>query len=352
MVWWQVILFPFAILYNLVTRFRNHLFNIGYTPSFEFEVNTIVVGNLSVGGTGKSPMVSYLIEKLAKQYSTATLSRGYGRKTKGFFVAEKGLSPKEVGDEPYMFFQKHGQEIIVSVGEDRAYAIPSILYEAPETQLILLDDGFQHRSVKANFNLLLTRYDHPFYEDFLLPAGRLRESRSEAKRADAIVVTKCPEDLEQVRKDELKKHVGKYTEANVYFTTVTYEGPVPFVSTSQLENVPKKYIVVVGIANNDDFIRHCQSTYLVKEVFTFSDHHAYAEKDIQKISASLSADTGLLTTEKDWVKLNSVKALQGFACYYVPITTTFLEEEEKFLEEVKNSLKEYSHESFVQPQDH
>lgn len=352
MVWWQVILFPFAILYNLVTRFRNHLFNIGYTPSFEFEVNTVVVGNLSVGGTGKTPMASYLIEKLANQYPTATLSRGYGRKSKGFLVAEEGMSPRDLGDEPHMFYRKYGRDITVSVGEDRAYAIPAIMYEAPKTQLIILDDGYQHRTVKASFNVLLTRYDRPFYDDFLLPSGRLRESRSGANRADAIVVTKCPAGLGQEKKDEFTKHIRKYSEANVYFSTVTYQEPKPFVENAEPEIVPRKFVVVVGIAKNEDFVRYCQSTFEIGEVHTFADHHAYTEKDIRKITASLSPETGLLTTEKDWVKLNSVKTLQGFACYYVPIKTTFLEGEEAFLTEVKNSLKEYSHEAFVQPQDH
>ncbi len=352
MVWWQVILFPFAILYNLITRFRNHLFNIGYTPAFEFEVNTIVVGNLSVGGTGKTPMVSYLIEKLAPQYPIATLSRGYGRKSKGFLMANEEVSSGELGDEPFMFYKKYGQDIVVSVGEDRAYAIPAILYEAPETQLILLDDGFQHRTVKADFNVLLTRFDRPFYRDFLLPTGRLRESRSGARRADAIVVTKCPQNLERDKKQEFKKYIRKYSDATVYFSTVSHQEPKPFIAKAESDNAQKKYVVVSGIATNEDFVAYCQSTFLINEVHLFADHHTYTEKDIHKIVASLSPDIGLLTTEKDWVKLNSVKELQGFACYYVPIKTEFLEGEEEFLKEVKNSLKEYSHETFVQPQDH
>lgn len=352
MVWWQVILFPFAILYNLVTRFRNHLFNIGYSRAFEFEVNTIVVGNLSVGGTGKSPMVNYLLDKFSGTYPTATLSRGYGRKTKGFQLASADMTAKELGDEPFMFFQRHGNQAAISVGEDRALAIPAVLYEAPQTQLIILDDAFQHRTVTAGLNILLTRFDRPFYQDFVLPSGHLRESRSGAKRADVIVVTKCPEDLEMESRVQISSKVRSYADAPIFFTRVTYNQPVSFELTQVQEPAPKKYIVVSGIATNQDFIDYCKATFHVVDDFNFPDHHHYTEKDINKIAAALSSDVGLLTTEKDWVKLKSVIALQGFACYYVPISVAFLEGEEQFLEEVKNSLKEYPHDTFVQPQDH
>lgn len=352
MVWWQVILFPFAILYDLVTRFRNHLFNIGYTRAFDFEVNTIVIGNLSVGGTGKSPMVSYLLEKLQEEYPTATLSRGYGRKSKGFLVASDETSAKEIGDEPFMFYQRHSEVATVAVAEDRAYAIPTILYEAPKTQLILLDDAFQHRTVKADLNVLLTRYDRPFFQDHLLPSGHLRENRNGAKRADIIVVTKCPDEVKEEDKAHFVSRIRKYSDASIYFSKVAYQLAVAFDDHSLPATTPKSYVVVTGIANNADFIAYCEEAYSIKEVFAFPDHHAYAEKDIRRIVNSLNPQTGLLTTEKDWVKLKTVKALQGFACYFVPIKTVFLEGESRFLEEVKNSLKEYPHETFVQPQDH
>lgn len=352
MVWWQVILFPFAILYNLITRFRNHLFNIGYTPMFDFDVNTIVVGNLSLGGTGKSPMVSYLLEKLHADYPTATLSRGYGRKSKGFLLADGEVTPMEIGDEPYLFYKRYGQNVTVSVGEDRAYAIPALLYEAPKTQLILLDDGFQHRTVKAGMNVLLTRFDRPFYDDFVLPSGHLRESRGEAKRADVIIVTKCPADLDEDGKRPVRSKIRKYADATVYFTTVAYQEPLPFRNEMLIDKVFKKFVVVSGIANNDDFVAYCQSNFTVTKVLTFPDHHNYAKKDLIRITRELSSEVGLLTTEKDWVKLETVEYLQGFACFYVPIKVVFLEEEPKFLEEVKNSLKEYQHETFVHQQDH
>lgn len=350
MVWWQFILFPFAILYDLVTRFRNHLFNIGYTPSFDFEVNTIVVGNLSLGGTGKSPMVSFLLQKFGKTYPMATLSRGYGRKSKGFQVASEEMTPRSLGDEPYMFYKRFGSAATVAVGEDRAYAIPAILYEAPATQLIVLDDGFQHRTVKADLNILLTRYDRPFYSDYLLPSGHLREGRSGANRADIIVVTKCPADLEDEQQSVVKAEIARYSQASVYFTTVTYQEPVAF--ETRTAKAPKRFILVSGIAANDDFVKYCQSTFIVSEVLTFPDHHDYSEKDLKRISALLSQDTGLLTTEKDWVKLEKTENLQGFARYYVPVAPAWLKDEQQFLAEVKNSLKEYPTESFVDEQDH
>src|SRR4051812_38727618 len=191
----RLLLYPFAVLYNLVTRLRNHLYDIGHKPAFQFETPVITIGNLNVGGSGKTPMVEYLVELLKKDFKVATLSRGYRRETKGYRTATDSDTVRHIGDEPMQLFRKFGKDINVIVGEDRVFAIPNILHDFPETNVILLDDALQHRSVRARLSILVTEYSHPFYNDFVLPFGRLREARRGASRSDIVVVTKCVEGI-------------------------------------------------------------------------------------------------------------------------------------------------------------
>lgn len=210
---------PFSILYKLVMQFRNHLYDIEYKAVFHFNTKVISVGNLSMGGTGKTPFVEYILRFLIeKGYSNkvATLSRGYGRKTKGFRIANNEDSPKTVGDEPFQIYQKFRNEAVVSVGEDRVLAIPSIIYEHPENEIIVLDDAYQHRSVKPNFSILLTDFSSLFYDDYVLPSGTLRESRKGAKRADVVIVTKCPLDLGKTEQEKIKERIEKYSDKEVF----------------------------------------------------------------------------------------------------------------------------------------
>lgn len=187
----KIILAPFTLLYQSITSIRNKLYDSGKWHSATFNLPVINVGNLNVGGSGKTPHIEYIIALLRSQYKIATLSRGYGRKTKGFLIASESSSVTEIGDEPAQIKDKF-PDIIVSVGEDRLLAIPQLLRKYPDTDVILLDDAFQHRSVRPGLNILLTTFDKPFYEDHVLPLGRLRESPQGYKRADIIIVTKCP----------------------------------------------------------------------------------------------------------------------------------------------------------------
>ncbi|MEM9339655.1 MAG: tetraacyldisaccharide 4'-kinase [Bacteroidota bacterium] len=329
--WWQVMLYPFAILYDLITRFRNHLYNIQYKKSFRFEVPVVSVGNLSVGGTGKTPMITYLIEYfLNQERSIAILSRGYGRKTKGFRVCTTKDTPGTVGDEPFTYFEKFGDQVLVAVGEDRAMAIPFILAEQPTTEVILLDDAYQHRSVKPSFNVLLTTAKRPFWEDYVLPSGLLRESRKGASRSDAIIVTKSNE---QTHYPSLEK-LGK-----PYFqTAVSYGVPVFFhgnpTTTGQV-------VAVAGLADNRPFFNHVEAHYQVSLTLSFNDHHHYNEKDIAAILSKMEGCT-LLTTHKDAVKLKTFSQLATVPCAFIPIKVTFLAEEERFLNMVEESLKDFS----------
>ena len=330
MSWWQGLLFPFAIIYDLITRFRNHLYNAGYKKSFEFEANLIAVGNLSVGGTGKTPMVGYLVDYLLeKRKSIAVLSRGYGRKTKGFLICSQEDDPQTVGDEPFAYFEEYGDKIMVAVCEERAVGIPLMLAKKPDLDIILLDDAYQHRSVTPSFNILLTPFQRPFWKDFVMPSGMLRESRKGSKRADAIVVTKSSRQKVFKELEELNKP---------YFQTkVDYKAPIHFFGKAPVESV----ILVSGLANNDLFVKHVSEHYDVVDSFLFNDHHDYNRADLRRIVEKLSNAT-LVTTHKDAVKLSRFDDLEKFNCAYIPIKISFLKEEEYFLQLIDKNLKDYT----------
>lgn len=338
----SIILFPFAILYDLATRFRNYLFNTGYKQSFEFETCIIAVGNLAIGGTGKSPMVEYILRKYSHQFKMTTLSRGYGRKTKGFRLASKADSYHTIGDEPMQFYQKFDQ-INVAVGEERAVAIPFILAERPDTKVIVLDDAYQHRYVKPNLNILLTSFDKPFYQDFLLPAGRLREARKGAQRADAVVVTKCPKRLDDSQMQMAEKAIRKYTQAQIFFTSIKYLAPAPVFEAA---NFSKSVFLFTGIAHHEQIKQYVQENYTLAGEMHFSDHHRYQPQDIDKLLHEFNTlnveNKCLLTTEKDMVKLLSPEIeekLNTVDIFYLPIETYFLKNGKQFDKLLEQTIK-------------
>jgi len=349
----KVLLFPFSVIYDLITGFRNHLYNINYKRSFEFEANVICVGNLAVGGTGKSPMIIYLIKHLlAKNKKIATLSRGYGRKTKGFLIAGQPDTGQPdtgqpdmsqlIGDEPAMFYRQFKEKIVVSVCEDRAFAIPQILYEQPDNDVILMDDGFQHRAVNPSLSIILTTWDNPFYRDLVLPAGRLRESRKNLKRADIVVHTKCPNSLSEEDKATVKKKIWLYNpDIPVFFTGLKYGKPYPLIENSnELKN--DKIIAFSGIANDGNFQNQLRNEYDLIDYYSFSDHHSYKKSDILPILDSAKKhDAFIITTEKDAVKIEQLDDLDKDLFYVLPVKVDFLDDEEQFLDLINGSLKEY-----------
>jgi tetraacyldisaccharide 4'-kinase len=343
MPFYKILLWPFAVLYDGVTRVRNHLYDIGHKRSFKFETVVISVGNLNVGGSGKTPMIEYLVRLLGDKYSLAILSRGYGRKTKGFRLANDQDDAKTLGDESYQYYRKYGKSVAVCVGEERALAIPTILNERHETQVILLDDAFQHRSVRPQFSILLTEYYNLFSQDYLLPMGRLRESRSGAKRADVVVVTKCFFPVNEEKEvASLKKYAG---DKPVFFSGFEYKSVVPFAVGNA---VGKKVILVSGIANTSFLFGYVATYYEVMHHFEFGDHHPYGKDDIEKIESmkkKLGADS-ILTTEKDMVKLitPSLKNMMTEKdWFYLPVETKFLKGGSEFdkmvLEMVESNIK-------------
>lgn len=265
-------------------------------------------------------MVAYLIEYLlSKGLNVATLSRGYGRKTKGFRICDENDNAATVGDEPYAYYLRYKTDVVVTVGEDRMLAVPFILAENPTLDVILLDDAFQHRRVKPLFQVLLTTGSKPFWKDFLLPAGRLREARVGYKRADVLIVTKTSSKIEDPFLENL--------EIPYFQTKVKYSGPILFFG----KDLNRRVVAVAGLADNQPFLDYLNKTYVVEHEFKFKDHHAYTEADIDKISDVLSADVTLLTTEKDAVKLMEFDRLKSFSCAYLPISAQFLSGEEDFL---------------------
>ncbi len=339
----QILLLPFSVLYDVATRLRNHLYNIGSKPVIHFETIMISVGNLAVGGTGKSPMVEYLVRLLKDQYKVATLSRGYGRKTKGFMMATDQATAASIGDEPMQFFRKFKDEAIIAVGEERAEAVPEILFQNPDVEVIVLDDAYQHRKVERDLNILLTVYDNPFFKDYVLPAGRLREARIGAQRADVVVVTKCSSALSEMEKASYIQSIRKYSKADVpvFFSNVRYENPQPIYG--KVGEPAGRAVLISGLANAGHFERYAQNKYKILQHLAFGDHHHYTLKDVLHIKEQFTVLGGdfILTTEKDMVKLLTpeIQAVLGeLPIYYVPIYTYILDQEEAFKEIVLNSV--------------
>jgi tetraacyldisaccharide 4'-kinase len=339
----QYLLFPFAWLYQWGAAIRNYLYDIGHKKSFEFECVVISVGNLNAGGSGKTPMVEYLVRLLAERYTVATLSRGYGRQTKGIRIANKDDNARTIGDEPFQLKRKYGNKITVAVGEERALAIPTILNERPEVQIILMDDAFQHRAVKPQFSILVTDRDQPFYKDYVLPMGRLRESGYGAKRADVIVVTKAG-GINKSEMERMTNSIRKYSgNKPVFFTGLTLEAPVPIQHTGSPD---KAVILVSGIAKNAQVAREVSRQFNVVHHYRFPDHHRYSESELQQIHHWADAHNiqTILTTEKDMVKLISSELLPVLAnkkWFYIPVRIHFLENGMHFDELVCLMLKKY-----------
>jgi len=323
----RLLLLPFAALYAVITDIRSWLYRKKILFSAKFDLPIICVGNLRVGGTGKTPHIEMLIRLLKDSYQIATLSRGYGRKTKGFRLADSQATAQSIGDEPMQFYEKFGGNISVAVGEERALAIPELLYLCPQTSLILLDDAFQHLAVKPSCSILLTEYAKPFYTDFVLPAGRLRERRKAAQRADLIIVTKTPPYISVQEQAHIKTQIARYArQVPVFFTKIAYGKPYFLQHKTTAEHI-QKVVLLTAIANPKYFVEAMQERYERVSVFTFADHYFFKEKDLTAIAHTISTDTYLLCTEKDATKLKNIlpKTLLP-KTLVMPIEVEFLEE--------------------------
>ncbi len=283
---------------------RNKLFDTNGIRSYQFDIKTINIGNLSVGGTGKSPHTLWLSNQF-RDVNMAVLSRGYKRKSKEFREVHIHSDVTDVGDEPLMM-KKYNPSLPIFVEADRVVGVTNIIAELPETQLILLDDCFQHRYIKPSFNILLTTFENPFYEDFVLPSGNLREPRIGAARAQAIIVTKCSKQMTQQQKLVCISKIKKYTHAPVFFSYFKYITPKHIKSYEDLKP-NAKIIVLTGLANNSDLVKHLSTHFDVVEIISYPDHHQYnkfnIERLLKKVQALGNTNVSVITTEKDFVKL-------------------------------------------------
>jgi len=325
----RVLLLPFAILFWLAVVIRNWMYDKKIIKSVSFGLPLICIGNLSVGGTGKSPMVEYLVRHLKSRFKVATLSRGYKRKTKGYALANDQTTAIEIGDEPMQFHLKF-PEIPVAVGEERLDAIPQLLHDRPDTQAIILDDAFQHRIINAGLNILLTDYSNLFTRDFFLPTGDLRDQRSSYKRAHIIVVTKCKSNLSEDERKKIIKEIDPLPHQKVFFTCISYGTPYHIIKREFLFFDDKTEVLLVsGIANPKPlkvFLEERVDTYYM---MSFNDHHIFSMtdwKDIQKRFANISNEKKIiLTTEKDAMRLLKYESeLHDLPFYVIPIEHRFL----------------------------
>ena len=322
----RYILFPIVPIYYLVTWWRNKFYDLDLKSSKSYDLPIICVGNLSTGGTGKTPMTEYLIRLLKTNYQLAVLSRGYGRKTKGFILADYYATAETIGDEPFQFYSKFKGNVSVVVDEKRQHGIEKLLtLKTPE--IIILDDAFQHRKVKASLNILLTAYDNLYCNDIVLPTGNLREPRAGAERANIIVVTKCPLDITSLEKVGIIKKLNPLTHQAVYFSSISYSDIV----LSANDNLPlddlkaKKVTLVTGIANPKPLIDYLESKSIRFEHLNFKDHHVFSASEIE----TLQQKEFILTTEKDYMRLQDSFKSNPSQLWYLPISFT-IDNNDKF----------------------
>ena len=330
------ILFPFSLLYFLITQTRNFLFDIGVLKTKEFSIPLIGVGNLSSGGTGKTPLVEYILRNFNKDFNMSLLSRGYKRNGSGYVKANNNSTPSSIGDEPYQIFNKF-KNIDLAVDENRVRGIENLVKENPLLQSVILDDCFQHRYVSCKINILLTTHNDPFFKDYLLPIGNLRESRNGYKRANVIIVTKCPNDLNSKEINKFISSIKLKNNQSLYFTTIDYNSTLKGGPTIQVEKLKDfKVLLVTGIANYSPLLKYLNNKNIDFDHLIFSDHHNYSSVDIEMIEKKYT-DRIVLTTEKDFKKINDLELKNQL--YYLEIETKFLNKgEESFKKTIKEAL--------------
>lgn len=324
-------LYPFSVIYDLVTGVRNTLYDLGISKSTRFKTPIINVGNLSVGGSGKSPMVMYLAEMLSKNYRTGVLSRGYGRVTKGYEVTNYDSNYKTVGDEAMQLFQRFKNKFVIGVCEDRVAGATKLIYDM-DLEALVLDDAYQHRAIKAGFNILMTDYNDPYFKDYLLPAGDLRESRNGYKRANIIMVSKCPPDLTEEKKQYYRSRIKPLKHQKVYFSSINYDENVYSIRQQLPDNNLAYYdiLLITGIANPKPLLQHLSKFSQKVKHLKFKDHHNFSDEDIKNILAQykkMGEYKLILTTEKDYVRLKTFDYIRELV-YYWPINVQINEQEE------------------------
>lgn len=297
--WKRPALLPISPLYWLVTTIRNTLYNSNILKSTSFDLPIISVGNLSAGGTGKTPHVEYLLRLLADQGHLAVLSRGYGRRTKGFLLTSNPPDPFAVGDESAQI-KTHFPKVEVAVCENRVKGVDQLLRYPKSPDIVVLDDAFQHRRIAPGLHIVLTTFAEPFFKDGVLPAGNLREGRREAARADIVVVSKCPADLTAKQRADYRAAIAQYTKAQVFFSHMQH-GEVRWMHPKKSFDLREKFLLVTAIANPVNFIKFLKKNNLEFEHMRFPDHHLFTKLDVKRMRERIKEKRlmGIVTTEKD-----------------------------------------------------
>ncbi|MBR6973616.1 MAG: tetraacyldisaccharide 4'-kinase [Bacteroidaceae bacterium] len=316
-------LLPLSWLYGLVVSIRNLMFDVGMLKSKTFPLPVICVGNITVGGTGKTPHTEYLIRLLSEKHQVAVLSRGYKRQSEGYVLATPTTSMTDIGDEPYQMKHKFPQ-IHMAVDKDRCHGIEKLMKKEvqPSTDVVILDDAYQHRYVKAGLNILLMDYHRLIYLDKLLPAGRLRESSSGTKRADIVIVTKCPRDITPIERTGIERSLNIENWQKIFFSTYSYP--------DDMTGIGKNPLLVTGIASPEQMIYDLQKIIPKFDVVSFPDHHHFTENDINTIRTRAAGRT-ILTTEKDSTRLHGLENVK-----VIPIEVEFIDGKEEFDNIIRN----------------
>lgn len=339
----KLLLWPLSILYGIIMWLRNRLYDNGIYSSIQFSVPVICVGNLSTGGTGKTPHIEYLIRLFQYEYRVATQSRGYKRRSRGFKLANPSSTAFDLGDEPMQFYLKF-PDVAVSVCEERMTGIPALLGHRPDIDIVLLDDAFQHRSVKAGFNILITDHAKPFYQDHILPFGNLREQRSAYKRADVIIVSKCPPGLNREEQRKIVQAIDPTPTQSVYFTKIQYGQCYDlFTNEPMLLNRSQNVVLVSGIAKPGPMLEFVKEQVKAVHLLQYPDHHYFTASSLEEIKRTCdnwkSAQPIIITTEKDATRMALKRdelAGWGIRIWVLPIEIAFLNDQAAFDRSVKS----------------
>lgn len=344
----RILLFPLSLVYGAVIWLRNRLFDKNVLKSSSFNLPVICVGNLSAGGTGKSPMVEFLLKHLQSHMEVAVLSRGYKRKTRGYSLARPGTTALEIGDEPMQFHLKF-PEVTVAVGEERVVAIPQLLHDKPDTKVIILDDAFQHRTVRAGLNIVLTDYSNLFTRDWFLPTGDLRDEKNSYKRADILVVTKCRPELSVAEKTAILEEISPLPHQQVFFSAISYGRPYHILRRDELPLTDSLEVLLVsGIANPAPLKKYLQEVTKTYYEIPYSDHHIFSIDDlkdmVKRFESIQAANKIILTTEKDAVRLVKFEQqLKELPVYVIPIEVQFLfNEQQVFSDLITKFIQEFT----------
>ena len=346
----KLLLTPFSLLYGMGVSIRDFLYRKKLLKGVEFNVPVIAVGNLSVGGAGKTPHIEYLIRLMKPFLNVATLSRGYKRKTKGFQIANAQSTAESIGDEPLQFKKKF-PEVTVTVSESRTFGIPEIMKFHPDTELILLDDAFQHRSVKPGLNILLTEFHHPFTKDFLLPAGRLREWRSAYQRADVIIVSKCPEDITEAERQKFIQEINPFPHQKIFFSWYQHLQPYYLLNPNYTTKLEQDWdvLLVSAIARTDYLEDYLETQVKSVKTLEYTDHHYFTKFDISHIKRTFDNHPSnkklILTTEKDAMRLDLHREFfikNKMPIFVVPVEVLFhFDQGEEFNDLIKSHLLDF-----------